>query len=280
MTTKEFSIEIDARKENVWFALWDDYHYRLWTSVFCEGSYAVTDWNEGSKVHFLTPGGEGMYSEITLLKPNNKMYFTHKGELRNFEELPLDEKSSLWSGARENYSLTENDGVTTLKVVMDLVDEHVDYFSSTFPAGLAKVKDLAENLSIVIETKINTSLEKAWNLWTEPAHIVKWNNASDDWHTPHAENDSRTGGKFLSRMEAKDGSMGFNFEGEYSNVVKYEIIDYQMADYRKVSVRFQNIDNQVIITESFEPELTNSFELQKAGWQSILDNFKKYVESN
>ena len=280
MTTKEFTIDINARRENVWFALWDDYHYRSWTSVFCEGSYAVTDWIEGSKVHFLSPGGEGMYSEITLLKPNEKMYFTHKGELRNFEELPLDEKSSLWSGARENYSLTENDGVTTLKVVIDLVDEHIDYFSKTFPAGLAKVKDLAENLRIVIETRINTSLEKAWNSWTEPSHIVKWNNASDDWHTPHAENDLRTGGKFLSRMEAKDGSMGFDFGGEYSNVVKYELIEYQMADNRKVSVRFQNIDNQVIITESFEPELTNSLELQKAGWQSILDNFKKYVESN
>ena len=136
-----------------------------------------------------------------------------------------------------------------------------------------------EKITITVEATINAPVEKVWNLWTYPVHIVHWNNASDDWHTPKAENDLRVGGKFLSRMEAKDGSWGFDFEGEYSSVELHRQIMYAMADGRKVEVFFTAKGNETVIIENFDAEETNSIEMQQAGWQAILDNFKKYVEA-
>lgn len=132
---------------------------------------------------------------------------------------------------------------------------------------------------IIVKALINDSVEAVWNCWTTPEHIVRWNNASDDWHTPRAENDLRKGGRFLSRMEAKDGSFGFDFGGTYTNVELYERIEYIMDDKRKVTVTFENQGKQTLVYESFDPEDTNSLEMQRAGWQTILDNFKKYVET-
>jgi uncharacterized protein YndB with AHSA1/START domain len=126
---------------------------------------------------------------------------------------------------------------------------------------------------------INAPVEKVWKLWTTPEDIVKWNNASDDWHTPHAENDLRTGGKFLSRMEAKDGSMGFDFEGIYEAVKPYEIIQYAIGDGRKVRIDFTGKGNETKVVETFQAESTNPIEMQRSGWQAILDNFKKYSET-
>src|SRR6187402_437325 len=108
MKTLEFKIEIEAPKEKVWKVLWDDETYRQWTAPFCEGSYAVSDWNEGSKIHFMSPNGEGMNSIIESKIPNEYMAFKHIGELKNFEELPIDSKTQEWSGAMETYRLTEN----------------------------------------------------------------------------------------------------------------------------------------------------------------------------
>jgi uncharacterized protein YndB with AHSA1/START domain len=132
---------------------------------------------------------------------------------------------------------------------------------------------------ITVTAKINAPLEKVWNLWTDPNHITKWNNASDDWHTPRAENDLRTGGKFLSRMEAKDGSMGFDFIGVYSLVDPLKRIAYTMEDGRKAEITFSENGGVTDISESFEAENMNSIELQEAGWQAILNNFRKYAES-
>ncbi|MFL5739501.1 MAG: SRPBCC family protein [Flavisolibacter sp.] len=132
--------------------------------------------------------------------------------------------------------------------------------------------------TITVETSVHAPVEKSWDYFTKPEHIVKWNNASDDWHTPRAENDLRTGGKFVSRMEAKDGSFGFDFGGTYDEVKEHQLIAYTMDDGRKVSVRFDPQGNETKLIESFEAETMNSTELQKNGWQSILDNFKKYVE--
>jgi uncharacterized protein YndB with AHSA1/START domain len=133
---------------------------------------------------------------------------------------------------------------------------------------------------ITVQAIIEAPIEKVWKSWTTPEDIVKWNNASDDWHTTRAENDLRTGGKFLSRMEAKDGSFGFDFEGVYERVNTNEHIEYSIVDGRKVKINFINIGNGTRIVEVFEAENTNSIEQQQAGWQAILDNFKKYVESN
>jgi uncharacterized protein YndB with AHSA1/START domain len=131
---------------------------------------------------------------------------------------------------------------------------------------------------ITVETTINASLEKIWEAWTTPSDIIQWNNASEDWHTTKAENDLKNGGSFLSRMEAKDGSAGFDFRGVYSNVEKYKAIEYTIEDGRKTKIVFLYENNRTTVTETFEAENENPIDLQKAGWQAILDNFKKYVE--
>jgi uncharacterized protein YndB with AHSA1/START domain len=131
---------------------------------------------------------------------------------------------------------------------------------------------------IVVSVLINSPVEKVWDLWTGPQHILRWNSASDDWHTTRAENDLIVGGKFLARMEAKDGSAGFDFWGIYNSVLLHKFIGYTLGDGRNVSVIFASKGDMTEITESFEAEETNSLELQKSGWQAILDNFKKYTE--
>ena len=133
---------------------------------------------------------------------------------------------------------------------------------------------------ITVEALINAPIEKVWEFWTKPEHIMVWNAASDDWHTPSATNDLRTGGKFTSRMEAKDGSFGFDFEGIYDEVKHLELIKYGMADGRKVQVEFIKEGNLTQIIEKFDPESVNPVDMQKAGWQAILNNFKKYIEAN
>ena len=132
---------------------------------------------------------------------------------------------------------------------------------------------------ITVETIIKAPVEKVWNYFTSPEHIMQWNTASDDWFTPKAENDLRIGGSFNSRMEAKDGSFGFDFGGVYDNVKKNELIEYTMGDGRKVKVIFSPSGDQTKIVETFDAEATNPVEMQRGGWQAILDNFKKYTES-
>ena len=134
-------------------------------------------------------------------------------------------------------------------------------------------------ITVTVAASVHASLEKVWNTWTLPAHIMQWNNASSDWHTPRAENDLRPGGKFVSRMEAKDGSMGFDFNGIYSTVKKHSLIEYAMEDGRHVRIDFAENGEQTTVTETFEAETENPIELQRMGWQAILDNFKKYVET-
>ena len=140
--------------------------------------------------------------------------------------------------------------------------------------------DSKTKTSITVEAAVNAPVEKVWQFWTMPDHIVKWNNASDDWHTPYAENDLRVGGKFLSRMEAKDGSSAFDFTGSYDEVLINELIAYKIADGRKVKITFTSSGNGCIVKETFEAEGVNSDELQRNGWQAILNNFKEYVEAN
>lgn len=137
----------------------------------------------------------------------------------------------------------------------------------------------SEKTKLTVQVTIHAPIEKVWNLWTDPNHIIKWNNASDDWHTPRAENDLRAGGKFLSRMEAKDGSFGFDFSGTYTNVEPLKKIEYTLEDERNVQIIFVAEGDKTTVTETFEAEQENSEELQQAGWQSILDNFKKYTEA-
>jgi uncharacterized protein YndB with AHSA1/START domain len=138
--------------------------------------------------------------------------------------------------------------------------------------------ETGSNVKVTVKTTVNVPVEKAWEFWTEPNHITKWNNASEDWHTPVAENDLRPGGSFLSRMEAKDGSFGFDFKGIYDEVKLLEFISYSLEDGRKVEISFEGKENETEIIETFDPDTSNSIELQQTGWQAIIDNFKKYAE--
>lgn len=132
---------------------------------------------------------------------------------------------------------------------------------------------------IKVQTTVNAPVEKVWFFWTNPDSIMKWNFASDDWHTTKAENDLKVGGKFNYRMEAKDGSFGFDYWGTYNEIIFPERITFTLGDKRNVEIDFIDVSDMTEVMESFEAETENSLELQQAGWQAILDNFKKLVEN-
>ena len=133
--------------------------------------------------------------------------------------------------------------------------------------------------TIIVDTKIDSSIDTVWEYWTEPEHIVNWNFAIPEWYCPQAENNLEVGKSFSFRMEARDGSMGFDYEGTYTKIEPTSSIEYALGDGRKVSIDFKNEVDAVSIVETFDVEDTNTLEQQKQGWQAILDNFKKYVES-
>ena len=134
-------------------------------------------------------------------------------------------------------------------------------------------------MQITIRTTVNAPLATVWRAWNNPEDIKQWNAAQNDWHTTRSEVDLREGGRFLSRMEAKDGSMGFDFEGTYTRVVPMQAIDYRMSDGREVAVRFEEGEQGVLVTETFATESENPPEMQRQGWQAILDSFRRHVEA-
>jgi len=144
METLEFKIRIKATPEKIWSVLWEDETYKKWTSAFCEGSYAVSDWNEGDKIHFMSPGGEGMNSIIEKKIPNEYMAFKHIGEIKDFKELPLNAETEKWSGYMETYRLIPDDEFTDVVSQVDVIEKHIDYFKEAFPKGLEAVKELSE----------------------------------------------------------------------------------------------------------------------------------------
>lgn len=146
MQKLNFSTDINAPKEKVWETLWNDTSYRKWTSAFCEGSYAQTDnWKEGTEVKFLDPSGSGMISRVAANRPTEFMSFEHLGEIRDGVEDRDSEKIKQWAGAKENYTLKETNGATTLDIEMDITDEYKDMFIKIWPNALKNVKELSEN---------------------------------------------------------------------------------------------------------------------------------------
>ena len=135
-------------------------------------------------------------------------------------------------------------------------------------------------MKISIEAVIKAGRQKVWDIYTQPDHITQWNFASDDWCCPSATNDLRVGGKYCARMEAKDKSFGFDFEGIYTGVLAAEKLSYKLADNREVSVTFEDAGEATRVIVTFDAEEENSIEMQENGWQAILDNFKKYTEKN
>jgi uncharacterized protein YndB with AHSA1/START domain len=134
-------------------------------------------------------------------------------------------------------------------------------------------------MKITVETVVKARLNQVWNAWNNPADIEQWNAAQDDWHTTRSSVDLREGGKFVSRMEARDGSGGFDFEGTYTRVVPHKTIEYRMSDGREVKVEFVERAGGVVVKETFDTETENPIELQRRGWQAILDNFARHVEA-
>lgn len=134
-------------------------------------------------------------------------------------------------------------------------------------------------MKITVETLVKAEPGKVWDAWNTPEDIMRWNSASDDWHTPHSTVDLREGGTFTSRMEARDGSMGFDFEGTYTRVVPGQAIEYRMSDGREVAIEFVPGADGTLVRETFDAETENDPELQRQGWQSIMDNFGRYVEA-
>lgn len=134
-------------------------------------------------------------------------------------------------------------------------------------------------MKITVETTVAAPIEKVWRAYTTPEDIMKWNAASEDWHTTAATVDLRPGGNFSSRMEAKDGSMGFDFEGTYTKVVEHKLIEYSFGD-REAEVEFNDTPQGVLVRVTFDAETTFSIDQQREGWQAILNNFKRHVEAN
>jgi uncharacterized protein YndB with AHSA1/START domain len=132
---------------------------------------------------------------------------------------------------------------------------------------------------IIIETTVKAAIDKVWKHWTSPEDIVNWNHAGDDWHSPFAENNLKENGRFIFRMEAKDGSFGFDFSGIYDKVVQNQVIEYTLDDGRKVKIIFSVVEEGTKIEETFDAETENPEDMQKAGWQMILKNSKKYAEN-
>ncbi len=132
---------------------------------------------------------------------------------------------------------------------------------------------------ITVESFVKAPLDRVWKAWSNPDDIKQWNAAQDDWHTTRSTVDLREGGKFSARMEAKDGSQGFDFEGSFTRIVPNKTIAYRMSDGREVIVEFAERAGGVHVSETFDPESENTPELQRQGWQAILDNFKRHVET-
>jgi len=274
----EFSMKADKKK--VWDIMLSHGTYEIWTSEFGAGSTFEGSWDKGSKIKFLGPDGQGMFSEIEENKPYEFVSIKHLGELKDGAE-----SSKKWENAHENYTFTEKDGMTEVKVdALGVPDEFEKMFTDMWPNALKKLKDLAESENMLtVQTVINAPIDKVWKYWNEPEHITKWAFASDDWQAPRAENDLKVGGKFTTRMEAKDGSAGFDLSGTYTEVEPNLSIGYTMDGdgKRKVWTLFQKqADDKVKVTSVFEKENENPEEMQRGGWQAILENFKKYVEAN
>ena len=134
-------------------------------------------------------------------------------------------------------------------------------------------------MKITVQTAVKAPLQRVWDAWNTPEDIKCWNAASDDWHTPRSSVDLREGGKFSARMEARDGSMGFDFEGTYTRVVPHKIVEYRMSDGREVEVELSERADGVLVKETFDAETENPPEMQRTGRQTILDNFGRYVEA-
>ena len=288
MKKLNLEIAINTSPENVWDSVVNKTKYNRWTSAFGETSHFEGGWNKGDTIRFLAFNNEGqkmgMISEIAESRFPEYISIKHLGNILNGVEDFTSEEVKKWAPSFENYTIERTAGNNTLfKVDMVVPEDYYDMFMQMWPNALTLLKQVSEESAgtkITISALINAEIGKVWEYWTEPNHIIKWNAASDDWHCPFAENDLKENGKFRSTMASRDGKMSFEFEGVYSLIKKHEAIHYGMADGREVQVSFSSEGNATRVTETFDAENVHSVELQRNGWQSILNNFKQHAENN
>jgi uncharacterized protein YndB with AHSA1/START domain len=282
------SIDIHASREDVWAAIISDKKYRLWTAAFHDGSYFEGGWQQGERIKFLAKDEEGyrtgMISEIAVNEHLKDISIKHLGLMIYDVEDYTSDYAKKWSLTYENYHLEKLDvRETRFSVDIEIDEEHADLFEEQWTFALVKLKAVCEEklaafASITVEVVVEAPLARVWAYWTSPEHVTKWNFASEDWHCPSAFNNLCVGGRFVYTMAAMDGSMSFDFSGTYTEVVIGERIINQLDDGRMMSVFFEEFGpDQTRVVEIFDAEEENSLDLQREGWQAILDNFKHAV---
>jgi uncharacterized protein YndB with AHSA1/START domain len=280
MDSLPYQITINASPEKVWEALWNKNSYTIWASTFTHGSYADTNFQLGNHFQFLNPDGNGLYGVIAKCVEYDEMILDHQGEVKHFLEILPDGEENKFDHIKEHYKLQRIDNQTMLTATLFGMNDWQSYFDDAFPKALSVIKTIAEKNLICINIITKQPIEKVWQYYTEPNHIVQWNQASPDWHCPKAENDVVINGEFSSTMAAKDGSFSFDFSGKYTAIENEKIINYTMDDGRICEILFIQMKDGVRIVQAFEPETENTIELQTGGWQAIMNSFKTYVESN
>ncbi len=276
MITNNLEIEINASIEKVWLALTNANEFHKWMKRVT----VATDWKQGSEIIYTC------YDETGKVMQWEGMEMIWQGSIKTIrlhKELTCIYPSQSTGLIEESYLLEKLDGNKTKLLQIQIVTTQAvaDGYKDGTLHSLQLLKNHLESMStkIKVSTTVNAPIAKVWACYTQPEHITNWNFASDDWLCPRAENDLRVGGKYSARMEAKDGSFGFDFEAIYTKVEMPQELTYTMADGRIATTSFETIEHQTLVSTTFDPENENPAEMQQQGWQMILNNFKKYTES-
>ena len=278
------SITINASKQRVWNAITNLSQYKIWTEAFTPGSYFEGNWQQGEKMKFLAKDKENISGLTSVISENRLFEFIsikYLGLVKNGMEDFTSEEAKKWTPCFENYTLLEKDfEITEFVVDMEVADGFEEEMEKMWQKGMLSLKEISEKPfeKISIQVSVNKPVEAVWECYTNPENIKKWNFASPNWHCPKAENDLKIGGRFSYTIAAKDESFSFDFSGTYTKIENYKLIEYILDDGRKVQTIFEEKEGKIKVITNFEAEAENSLEMQKQGWQAILDNFKKVCD--
>ncbi|MFZ1572307.1 MAG: SRPBCC family protein [Candidatus Kapaibacterium sp.] len=283
--------EFEADREIVWNCFTKKELLEKW--------FAPKPWHAKTKTMEFKKGGFWLYA---MCGPNGE---EHWGKMEYFNINPIESYEGLDKFCDENgiqnmdlpsqywnVNFQVKNDITLVKIIISY--KSLEDLEALIKMGMKEgltmtLKNLDEIIlelnkknmqKITVVSTINSDVKKVWDYYTKPIHITKWNFASSDWCCPKVENELKIGGVYKARMEAKDGSFGFDFEGTYNNIISEKSINYTLLDNRNVSVEFEQNNYKTIIKIVFDAENENPIDLQKVGWQLILDNFKKYTETN
>ncbi len=277
-----FQTTINTPPQLVWDTMLQDMTYRDWTRMFSAyGSYFLGTWEQGTEMKFIGldehgASTGGLSAEVVYNEKPHKLRMNYVG-LISADGAPVD--GVTYKDAYENYTFTSCDQGTQITIDLDIDESWASDMAVAWPRALARLKVICEKPeSITVQVSVHAPLTQVWGVWTSPEHIMKWNQASPDWHCPKAINEVKVGGRFCSTMAARDGSVSFDFTGTYLEVTPEKHLLYIMDDGRSAAVTFEQRDGEVHITTTFQMETENSRELQQSGWQSILESFKLYSQ--